>query len=147
MLVACLNKLCLLAGVSVLIVGCGGVSDAPQTVPVSGVVSYNGTPMPKISVAFIPQDGTGQIAEGTTDAEGNFELQTREPGDGAVVGTYKVALNYVPDTVAGMPGFTDGAKSEPSTIPGKYGDTSMSGLTATVDPDESKNEFKFDLTD
>lgn len=142
-----LNRLCLLLGASAVLAGCGGVNDAPQTVPVRGIVTYKGNPMPKISVAFIPATGFGQIAEGTTNEEGRFELQTREPGDGAVEGSYKVALNYVPDTVPGMPGFTDGAKAEPSTIPGKYGDSNMSGLTATVDKDESKNEFKFELTD
>ena len=67
--------------------------------------------------------------------------------DGAMPGNYKVALNYVPDTVADMPGFTGGKKSEPSTIPAKYGDSDKSNITATVEKDKSKNEYKFDLTD
>jgi len=142
-----LSQLCLLLCVSGALIGCGGAKDAPKTVAAQGVVTYKGTPMAKISVGFIPADGGGQIAEGTTDAEGNFLLQTREPGDGAVVGNYKVALNYVPDVIADMPGFTDGKESEPSTIPAKYGDANMSGITAAVDADASKNEFKFELTD
>ena len=142
-----LDRLCLLVGVSAVLVGCGGVSDAPKTVPAWGVVTYNGKPMPKISVAFIPGDGIGQIAEATTDADGKFELQTREPGDGAMPGNYNVALNSVSDTLPDMPGFENGKEADPSTIPGKYGDSTMSGLTATVATDKSKNDFKFDLTD
>ena len=143
-----LCRVCFLVGVSVLVAGCGGgASDAPATVPAWGTVTYKGTPMAKISVAFLPADGIGQIAEGITDAEGKFELQTREPRDGAMPGNYKVALNYVPDTVADMPGFTGGKKSEPSTIPAKYGDSDKSNITATVEKDKSKNEYKFDLTD
>lgn len=143
-----LNRSHLLIIVSLMISGCGGgVGDAPKTVPARGTVTYKGTPMAKISVAFIPAEGVGQIAEAITDAEGNFELQTREPRDGAMPGNYKVAMNYVPDTIADMPGFTDGKKSEPSTIPVKYSDADKSNITATVDKDESKNEFKFELTD
>lgn len=141
------NRLCCLALVAAVVLGCGGVSDAPKTVPVRGTVTYKGTPMAKISVAFIPTDGVGQIAEAITDAEGKFELQTREPGDGAMPGNYNVAMNYAPDTIPDMPGFTGGKQPEPSTIPTKYGNSASSGLTATVDKDESKNEFKFDLTD
>jgi hypothetical protein len=124
--------------------GCGGASDA-TIVPTRGVVTYKGEPIAKISVAFMPKDGNGQIAEGTTDANGNFELQTREPGDGAMVGSYLVSFRYVSDVIPDMPGFVGGTKPEPSPIPEKYGDAGKSGYTATVDPDESKNVFKFDL--
>ena len=84
------------------------------------------------------------IAEGTTDESGIFKLQTRNPGDGAMVGTYSVAFKYVPDEVPMMPGF-EGAKKAVSPIPEKYGDTNKSGHTATVDADKSKNNFTFDL--
>jgi len=126
-----------------LFTGCGGGSDAP--VGAKGVVTFKGAPIGKISVSFVPVGGKGQIAEGTTDAEGNFTLQTRDPGDGAFVGEYNVGLTYVPDVVADMPGFTGGKKSEASPIPVKYGDPSKSGFTAKVEASASKNDFKFDL--
>lgn len=110
-----------------------------------GVVTYKGAPIAKISVMFMPKDGSGQIAEGITDANGNFKLQTRLPGDGAIVGSYLVSFKYVPDETADMPGFTGGKKPEPSPIPEKYGDASKSGFTATVESTASKNVFKFDL--
>ena len=140
-----MSHVCLLACVSGLLIGCGSGSDGPQIVPARGVVTYKGAPIAKIAVVFMPTDGKGQIAEGTTDADGNFELQTREPGDGAQVGSYTVSFKYVSDVIPDMPGFVGGKKAEPSPIPEKYGDASKSGFTATVDPDASKNNFKFDL--
>jgi hypothetical protein len=125
--------------------GCGGVSDAPKTVDVTGTVTYNGTPMANLSVAFIPDKG--MLASGTTDAEGRFELTTSEPGDGATPGTYKVAINFVPEQTPEMPGFPGSENTPKSPIPTKYADVSTSGLIATVDTDASKNDFKFELTD
>ncbi len=122
--------------------GCGG--SGLDTVPVEGVVTFKGNPVPKIAVAFMPEGGKGQIAEGTTDAEGKFKLQTREPGDGAMVGDYLVAFRYVPDEVPEMPGFP-GEKPVVSPLPRKYSDTISSGVTATVVSDASKNVFNFDL--
>ena len=141
-----LNQLCLTFGVSIALVGCGGVSDAPKVVPAKGVVTFKGTPIGKINVMFMPSDGKGHIADGTTDATGNFQLQTREPGDGATVGSYKVTFKFVSDVVPDMPGFAGGKKPEPSPIPAKYADETKSGITATVDASASKNDFKFDLT-
>lgn len=136
-------QLCLLVGVSGSLIGCGGGGDG--IVPARGVVTYKGAPIEKISVAFMPTSGSGQIAEGVTDANGAFELQTREPGDGAMVGSYQVSFKYVPDETPDMPGFKGGKKPEPSPIPAKYGDASKSGFTATVDADASSNVFQFDL--
>ncbi|MGN6544138.1 MAG: hypothetical protein ACTHK7_03750 [Aureliella sp.] len=136
-------SLCLLLCGSGALVGCGGSDDG--IVPARGVVTYKGSPIAKISVSFTPTSGTGQIAEGVTDQEGKFELQTRTPGDGAMVGSYNVAFRYVPDETPDMPGFTGGKKPEPSPIPVKYGDPTKSGINATVDADSSKNVYKFDL--
>jgi hypothetical protein len=123
------------------LVGCGSGLD---TVPVKGVLTYKGQPVPKIAVSFMPEGGKGQIAQGITDAEGNFELQTREPGDGAMIGNYLVAFRFVPDEVPEMPGFP-GSKPVVSPLPPKYADSISSGVTATVVSDASKNVFNFDL--
>jgi hypothetical protein len=139
-----LNQFCLLFVVSIAFVGCGG-SDAPPVVPVKGVVTFKKAPIGKINVMFVPADGKGLFAEGTTDASGKFELQTREPGDGAVVGSYSVSFKFVSDVIPDMPGFAGGTKPEPSPIPLKYADETKSGITATVDANASKNDFKFDL--
>jgi hypothetical protein len=137
-----MNYLCLLLWVSGLLTGCGGATDG--TVPAQGIVTYKGSPIANIAVVFTPT-GKGQIAEGTTDASGNFELQTLKPGDGAMVGSYTVSFRHVSAEIPDMPGFTGGKEPEPSPIPEKYSDAKTSGKTATVDADSSKNVFKFDL--
>lgn len=134
-----------LLGVSAVLMGCGG-SDAPTTVAAKGVVTYQGKPVPKLSVAFIPEKGL--LATGTTDAEGKFVLMTNKPGDGATVGTYKVAISFDSGEVPPMPGMEPpGYKPPESPIPAKYGDVSTSGLTQTVDKDPAKNNFTIALTD
>ncbi|MBU6172675.1 MAG: hypothetical protein KGQ60_02670 [Planctomycetes bacterium] len=143
MLLKKLNFSCLVLGALLMSIGCGG--GGPEVVPVKGIVTFKGKPIGKINVMFVPSDLKGQIAEGTTNAEGKFELQTLEPGDGATVGNYKVAFKYVSDTIPDMPGFAGGVQPEKSPIPLKYSDETKSGITATVDANASKNDFKFDL--
>ena len=136
-----LSYLCLLVCACSFMAGCGG-GDGPTLVPAGGVVSYKGKPIGKVNVMLSPSaGGKGMIAEGTTDASGNFQLQTKEPGDGAMVGSYTVAFKYVPDEIPDM----FATKKPESPIPDKYGDASKSGHTATVDADKSKNNFTFDL--
>lgn len=137
------TSFCLIGVLSFGLLGCG--SSGPQVVPVTGVVTYKNQPIGKINVMFVPADLQGLIAEGTTDENGNFELQTRSPGDGAMTGNYKVSFKYVSDVIPDMPGFAGGVKPEPSPIPEKYGDENKSGFTATVDSDGSKNKFTFNL--
>lgn len=122
------------------LVGCGRGLD---TIPVEGVLTYKGKPVPKIAVSFMPEGGKGQIAQGTTDENGRFELQTRTPGDGAMAGEYLVGFRFVPDEVPEMPGFP-GSKPVVSPLPRKYADSISSGVTASVS-ESSKNVFHFDL--
>lgn len=130
--------------VCTLLVGCGG-GDGLELVPVTGVVNYKGKPIGKINVLFMPSPGSkGLMAEGTTDESGKFKLQTKDPGDGAMVGSYTVAFKYVPDEVPVMPGM-EGSKKIVSPIPDKYGDAAKSGQTANVTTDKSKNNFTFEL--
>lgn len=135
----------LVIGISTVIAGCGGgPSDTPETVAAGGTVTVAGQPMPGLSVAFIPQNG--KLATGETDEQGNFTLTTNEPDDGAVVGTYTVAINRIQENVTeAMPGMEGYQKPEPPPFAGKYTDASTSGLTATVTDDPAANDFKFDL--
>ena len=141
-----LDRVCVILAATAFLAGCGGGSSAPVTVPVQGVVNYQGKPVPKLSVAFIPDKGL--LASGTTDAQGKFTLMTNKPGDGAMVGNYKVAISFVPDEIPEMPGLPGTEKKAPaSPIPQKYATPQTSGLTKTVEKDAAKNNFTFDLTD
>ena len=142
-----LNRMFLVLAVSALLTGCGGDGTAPVTARVKGLVTYQGKPVANLSVAFIPD--VGPLATGKTDASGKFELMTNKPGDGAIIGTHKVAISFVPDEIPTMggpdPGNTDKALISP--IPAQYADVKTSGLTKTVEKDAAKNEFTFDLKD
>ena len=140
-----LERMVVLLGICALLSGCGGGGNGPVTVPVKGVVTYKGKPVPKLSVAFLPDKG--MVAEGTTDANGRFTLTTKTPGDGAMVGSYKVGISFVPDKVPEMPGFPGAEQAAESPIPKKYADAQTSGLTKVVDKNASKNDFTFELTD
>jgi hypothetical protein len=73
----------------VLGLGCGG-RNAP--VKVQGVVRFEGQPLPRASVLFIPEGPGGRDARGFTNAEGVFQLSTFGTGDGALRGRYKVVI-------------------------------------------------------
>ena len=109
------------------------------------VVTFKNKPIGKINVMFVPADQKGLIAEGTSDENGKFVLQTLKSGDGAMEGSNKVAFKFVSSVIPDMHGFAGGVKPEPSPIPLKYVDESKSGITAKVEANASKNDFKFDL--
>jgi hypothetical protein len=140
-----LDRWCVILGAVGFLAGCGGGSKGPETVPVKGVVMYQGKPVPKLSIAFVPENG--MLAQGKTDSNGQFSLMTNKEGDGAMPGTYKVGISFVSDKIPDMPGFPGSEKKEESPIPVKYANAATSGLTKTVEKDRSKNDFKFELTD
>ena len=90
-----------------LVCGCSGEGDF-KVAKVSGQVACQGQPVANVLVQLIPTatgegGATGKSAIGTTDANGNFELSTYQPGDGAVVGTHSVKAGSQ-DPEKGLPG-------------------------------------------
>ena len=78
--------------------GCGGgenwlpeIKDA--AFPVHGkVILPGGKPLKRGRVEFYPVEEPGLLAFGEIKTDGTFELQTRQPGDGAIPGPYKVRI-------------------------------------------------------
>lgn len=122
--------------------GCG--SGGPSMGRVSGTVSYKGQPLPKGTISFIATDAVRPNATGDIQ-NGAYTLQTAEPGDGAVVGEYKVAIIDVDPEAANeeMPGMP--IEAPKSAIPAKYQNADRSGLTAKVE--SGGNTINFDLVD
>ena len=136
--------------VCLCLAGCGRPRDFQPTVPVSGVVTYRGQPVPQGRIQFAP-DMTGpgvRAAFGNLDSRGRYTLSTYGKGDGAIVGTHRVAIvarrqAAAPfDREAVAAGLTSGP---PSLIPEHYGNGATSGLTAEVQP--GPNTINFDLGD
>lgn len=122
------------------LMGCG--SGGPTMGRVSGTVTVDGKPLSKGTIAFISTDAQRPNATGTI-TDGSYTLQTTEPGDGAVVGEYKVGISDV-DSAAlntAMPGMP--APVQKSAIPKTYQDGNTSGLTAKVE--SGSNTKNFDL--
>jgi hypothetical protein len=121
--------------------GCGGDSDSPNTVRVSGKVTLNGQPLTSGEVVFIPKEGGGlhRPGIGQLDDDGTFVLMSFgkegiEPGD------YKVIVRPLPAE--------DGDKKDAvvtSPIPEKYQSAESSGFEETVDESDKGKVFEFDL--
>lgn len=155
----------LLLPVALFLSGCGGGGSGVSTVPVTGVVTLDGSPLPGATVSFSPQGGGGRAAVGTTDIDGKFSLMTVAPGDGAVPGSYGVAVTkkaiaaaaatgdarhsggqMTPEQTQAMMDAVKGAKpvEAKSDLPERYASASSSGLTATVEA-RGTNNFTFEL--
>jgi hypothetical protein len=70
------------------IVGC--TRGGPEIVPIEGVVTHNGEPVPSVRIYFVPTDGRPSWA--VSDAQGRFSLDYDPDHRGAKVGTHKVWL-------------------------------------------------------
>jgi len=133
--------------------------------PVTGSVTYNGQPLPKGSVTFLPDEptargGTGEVKNGT------YSMMTLTPGDGMFPGSYSVTVSDLtvdfataeedtkkklekmklapvgsPDQVAVSKAYKAGKDS----VPAKYAQIATSGLKFTVKPE--KNTFNIELKD
>lgn len=137
----------LVAGLLFGCLGCSQSSDLPKTASAHGVVKFQGKPLPKANIMFIPT--SGPVASGVTDEQGHFTLVTQGQS-GATIGSHRVTIQ------ASVPKNGDKAVSvDPasgteisvetiSIVPEKYGNPHQSGLTATV-ASKGPNEFLFDI--
>ncbi len=127
--------------------GCGG-SGLPQGLPISGVVTYKGQPLPGGAVYYVPVDKSGgRPAIGRIGLDGRFTMRTTKGIGGVMPGQYGIRLE--PDD--GLP--DDPREAKPTSrvpeivpIPSKYLQIATSGLEDEVAPGHSGN-FNIDLED
>ncbi len=145
-----------------VLAGCGGAgtSDRPDTVEVTGTVTYNDVPVAGATVTFKPQSSDGRGATGRTDDSGRYQMTTFEPNDGVIPGEYHVTVTKAigPETPQGDVEIdlddTGDDLSQPAAgssetevfLPQRYAEAETSGLDATVTAD-GENVFDFALTD
>ena len=144
----------LLAGV----VGCGGSEpvddrlaalDPKNLVPVSGVLTVGGKPMPTLVITFLPPSGPA-LATAETDKGGKYVLRSMG-GPGVLPGGYKVAISYMvsdegePQGMAARSSLIQGPGmlSAKEQLPAEYADLGRSKLSAKVGP--QGGEFNFDV--
>jgi hypothetical protein len=105
-------------------VGCG----RPTMAKVSGIVTWQGKPVPDAIVQVIHKNRPG--ASGRTDAAGRFSLTTLKPGDGAFIGPVRVTVQpFLPGTDPDKP--TPPPPPRPD-IPDRYRTVNKTPLTAEV---------------
>jgi len=128
--------------------GCGG-STNPETVPVSGSVTYVGAPLTNGKVMFNPVDSkTGRVAHGDIMADGKFTLSTYKDGDGARPGAYNVTIvSYEDKAGGGLAKDKDlGMRiNDKSAIPEKYNDPKQSGISITIEAGQPQTDLAFQL--
>ncbi len=149
---------CLASFSAIFFMGCGG-SEWPPTYKSTGTVTLDGSPVERASITFHPRDGQNP-ANGTTDANGIYELSSFNADDGAAPGLYGVSIQKFPaiqvdSAPGGMPfdeSMNTDAPPDPSLdadpkneLPEKYSSPEESELSATVSADGG-NVFNFELT-
>jgi hypothetical protein len=77
--------------VSLSLLGCRD-DGLPKRAPVSGKVTYNGTPLAHATINFYPEQSGERVSVGETDEKGEFTVWCYEKGDGAVLGKHKVGI-------------------------------------------------------
>jgi len=108
--------------------GCGGV----QTEPVSGIVTMDGKPLPRVKVIFAPAEGGRRNSVGKTDETGAYSLVYTVRDNGAIAGKYKVLISKK-KTVK---------ERDVETLPAKYNRESILSADVTA---TGNNKFNFDL--
>ncbi|WP_339726880.1 carboxypeptidase-like regulatory domain-containing protein [uncultured Gimesia sp.] len=114
----------------VLCVGLSSCSSSGSSVPlekVTGKVTLNGEALDGAIIIF-EEVNTGASSHGLTDAEGQYELKSKQDESGAPAGKYVVKIIKPEGEVAGQ-----------ELIPAKY--NSKSELKAEVKTGENKYDF------
>ncbi|WP_145177826.1 carboxypeptidase regulatory-like domain-containing protein [Gimesia aquarii] len=129
----------------VCVFGCGGpASDQPDLGLVKGVITFDGAPLARATVTFLPDSGRRAIA--TTDAEGKYELIYIRDTPGCKIGHNKVAITTLTEGEDEVEQEGDDAQVEVESvkekIPAKY--NTKTELEADVKAGE--NTFDFNLT-
>jgi hypothetical protein len=115
--------------------GCGQDDGRVAVYPVSGKILVRGQPAVGAQVVFYPASteiqGPGMpIPAAETDADGEFQLRSFEPEDGAPAGKFDVTVIWREP----IPPNVDQEMYQPKDrLAGRYSDPKTSGLTATVE--------------
>jgi hypothetical protein len=152
--------------VLLFVLGCGQDDGLGKRYAVSGTVTYNGQPVAKGRISFVPKDKAARSASGQIENGSFSSVTTLTSGDGALPGDYTVSIDTKEidaaaakaeaEAIAKKHGMSNIGQMPPEvlakmskqakgSIPKKYESAEKSGLTAKVE--ERSNSFEFKLTD
>jgi hypothetical protein len=137
-----------------LVVGCGDTTGLEKRYPVYGTVTYQGKPVEKGTINFIPsKPGEGRAA-GAPIQNGSYSLTTASQGDGALPGAYDVTVSSKSIDTSAMEAVAKGGqfhhdatfakanKEAKDLVPAKYGSITTSGLKAQVKTESNKYDYE-----
>lgn len=116
----------------------------PKTYATSGSVMMDGKPVEGAIITFQPIDEVkGKPGTAVSDANGNFSVQTFDPGDGLTEGTHRVALKKTQmlDRATGKvvtEVTSDAPLKEEHLVPQKYSDFATSKIEVQIKPEKNK---------
>lgn len=125
--------------VVLIVLAIAGCDSGRSLAPVKGKVLLDGQPLTTGLLVAIPPAGRG--ANGQIQSDGTFELSTNGDGDGAAIGTHKIAVI----AYDGEPGAGPEAGYGKLLVPKRYVNPETSGLKVEVKPDED-NYLELRLT-
>ncbi|MBA2113987.1 carboxypeptidase regulatory-like domain-containing protein [Bremerella alba] len=137
----------MVAVASALLVGCSSKKEdkwtrgRPPVYEATGQVTYQGKPLADAVVTFQPVGDTGKGGSAVTDAQGYFEAQTYDSGDGLTPGTHRVAVHKVQMVDASGNIVTEirepGGIREKNLVPSRYANFKKSGIEITVEENDN----------
>jgi hypothetical protein len=147
-----------------VLASCGTEDGLGKRYPVSGTVTYNGSPLEKGEISFISEDISKNFGATGTIANGSYTLSTGGDTDGAQVGKYKVTISAKEDYMVKaeadfkketggtspklLPSFVGkAAAAAKSLIPAGYGDARTTTLKAEVEAKSNTLDFKLSDTE
>jgi hypothetical protein len=146
-----------------VLASCGTGDDGlGKRYPVSGTVTYNGSPLEKGEISFVTEDMSKNFGATGTITNGSYTLSMGGEGDGAQAGKYKVTItakedysekaqaDFKKETGSTSPKVlgnfaAKAAAAAKSLIPAGYGDARTTNLKAEVK--EGSNSIPFELSD
>lgn len=132
----------LAAGLSGLLVGCGG--SGPELTEVTGKITLDGAPVVACNVTFVPTGG-GSPSYGRTDGKGEYRLMFTRDRYGALPGQHAVRLETQKLSKSEKEELRSSGEDVPEEfvpIPKKYAEDGA--LSAQVK--SGKNTIDFELT-
>ena len=146
-----------------VLASCGAEDDGlGKRYPVSGTVTYNGSPLEKGEISFVTEDMSKNFGAAGTVTNGSYKLSMGGASDGAQAGKYKVTISakedysekaqadFQKETGSTSPKVlgnfvAKAAAAAKSLIPAGYGDARTTTLKAEVEA--KSNTLDFNLSD
>jgi len=140
-----MNRLRIFVLVAASFACAGCKNDGPKLVDVEGVVTFQGEPVPNLTIHFVPE--TGRPSWGKSDAQGRFKLSYDPENSGAEVGQHKVWVQFrpaSPDEEENFPQALAKMGKARQEMLKKYGDRMNPQYEVEINRDTRKVEIKLE---